>query len=256
MKNIGSIISGLAILLVMTNAFGQSQTPSQLRKFSDPAVDRNILFGTAETIGRGQVTINQYEVLFIGATYGLSDRVQTSLTVLLLPLFLDEGVVFAVSTKLKLLDTGRILLAVKPGLGMFAFSGGFAASGSLSGHVDFLLDRQGAFVVTLTGGVAAFLDAEGKDWEANDLYVLGGAAGFSARFGPIKLMLEIAMPVQNQIFTVDPEFDAETVLLNYGIRFFNKYFAFDFSLIKTLFLPPFFEPCIFGYPYITFNTRF
>ena len=49
---------------------------------SDPNIDRGFLLPTAMTQPAGTLTYNNYELLLHGITYGLTDRVQLSATVL------------------------------------------------------------------------------------------------------------------------------------------------------------------------------
>ena len=61
---------------------GTPDAPSARATATDPNIDRGFLLPTAMTQPAGSVTYNNYELLLHGITYGITDRVQVSVTVL------------------------------------------------------------------------------------------------------------------------------------------------------------------------------
>src|SRR5262249_54443327 len=57
-------------------------TPAAGATSADPNIDRGFLLPTAMTQPAGSVTYNNYELLLHGVTYGITDRVQGTVTVL------------------------------------------------------------------------------------------------------------------------------------------------------------------------------
>jgi len=50
------------------------------RKDRDAAVDRNILLPSAETLSKGDIAVNSYELLLLGMSVGVTDAVELSAT--------------------------------------------------------------------------------------------------------------------------------------------------------------------------------
>src|SRR3954468_1320806 len=105
----------------------------------DPNIDRGFLLPTAMTQPAGSVTYNNYELLLHGVTYGITDRVQGSVTVLS-PVVRDMPFVGFAAVKGRIVSTDRFNLALQ---------------GSLAWGHDFDVKDGGASDL-YSGGVGAF----------------------------------------------------------------------------------------------------
>src|SRR5262249_58632803 len=83
---------------------------------TDPNIDRGFLLPTAMTQPAGSVTYNNYELLLHGVTYGITDRVQASVTVLS-PIVRDMPFVGFAAVKGRIVSTDRFHLALQGSLG-------------------------------------------------------------------------------------------------------------------------------------------
>lgn len=249
-----------------SNLSGQSAGALK-RKKDDASVDRNILFPTAETINKGDVTFNSYEVLFAGLTYGISDDMQISATTML-PIVTEIPFILLGSLKYRVLKNNNIIVSVQPNFSLFretfngssgdetVTAGGFGASLLL----DYLLDPAGKFV--LTGGVNAqfmFGGSDESDFQVADgaIFYLYGA--FSAKLGKmVKLMAELSLPGGIYWGGDGTEFEVvqQALLFNYGIRFFGKSVAVDLSFLRPIHPDVDTGSLLMGIPWLNFSARF
>jgi hypothetical protein len=80
----------------------------------DPHADRTVLLPTALTQPAGSFSISSYELVFAGLTYGITDRLQVSTTVLLTPFM---GTNFVVGNlKWQVLRHGSLRLSINAGV--------------------------------------------------------------------------------------------------------------------------------------------
>ncbi len=91
-------------------------TPAAGATSSDPNIDRGFLLPTAMTQPAGSVTYNNYELLLHGVSYGITDRVQASVTVLS-PIVRDMPFVGFASVKGRIVSTDRFHLALQGSAG-------------------------------------------------------------------------------------------------------------------------------------------
>src|SRR6185503_6351501 len=97
-----------------------------------PNIDRGFIQPTALTQPAGKLTYNNYELLIHGLTYGLTERLQVSVTALLVPPVLKGSLfVGAAALKWRFLSTARLHLAVQGSAGYVSTS--FDDSDSPSG---------------------------------------------------------------------------------------------------------------------------
>jgi hypothetical protein len=90
--------------------------PRGQRAAPDPNADRGFLLPTAMTQPAGSITYYNYELLLHGVTYGITDRVQVSGTVLS-PIVRDMPFVGFAAVKARVLSAGRFNMAVQGSLG-------------------------------------------------------------------------------------------------------------------------------------------
>lgn len=225
------------------------------RKRADASVDRNVLSPTAETIGKGDFTVNSYELLVIGGTYGITDDVQISASTLV-PITTDIPFVLLSAVKWNFLQTGRVLLSLQPHL-QYASDSGDTIGGIGAGILaDFLLDDKGDFVVTLAEtNTMAF--GNNIDGGLSDGFIVTLMAGINARVGrKVKLMAEFLLP--GGVFWDEgrTELLEEALLFNYGIRFFGESVAVDLCFLRPAHPDMDAEGLLMGFPYLTFSARF
>ena len=78
---------------------------------NDPSNDRGLVFPHAGTIGGGEWALNNYELFFLGLTYGFDDATQVSLTTLL-PLFQGMPTILLLQVKRHLVRSPTTLVSV------------------------------------------------------------------------------------------------------------------------------------------------
>jgi hypothetical protein len=82
----------------------------------DPNIDRGFLLPTAMTQPQGTLTYNNYELILHGVSYGLTDRVQLTATVLS-PITRDMPLLGMAAVKGQIVDQGAFHLALQGSLG-------------------------------------------------------------------------------------------------------------------------------------------
>ncbi len=251
----------LLVVLVVMGTFAvplsaQELTPAQKRKSADASVDRNILFPSAETVNKGDLTINSYELFLLGLTYGITDDLQVSATTLL-PILTDFPFVLALAGKWQFVDTGKILVSVQPNF-MFMAQDGNSLGGFGAGiAADFILDDGGKYVVSVSESNLMLFGDIGSGGVLTDGFAFTLAGAFSARVARIvKLLAEVSLPGALNWNTGDFEVVPEGALFSYGVRFFGETIAVDLSFLRPL--HPDMDPgnFIMGFPYLTFSARF
>lgn len=223
----------------------------------DASADRGVTTGHAETIGKGNWTINSYELFLLGATYGFSDDFQISATTLL-PIFEDIPFVFALAPKFVVNRGQQHALAIRGDVWIGTSTGD---DGTTLGRVsvgpvfDYFFDRQGryAFHAGLNiGGIFGGIDGSGGISFAEGLLIgldLGFTLGVARGF---KLIVEgqLFAGYSAAGFTV-----AEVALLNYGVRFHGADLAVDLTFLRPVGdVDP--GPLVMGLPFVAFSARF
>ncbi len=219
----------------------------------DASVDRGVTTGHAETIGKGNWTINSYQLFLIGATYGFSDDFQLSATTLL-PIIEDIPFVFALAPKYVVARGDQFALALRGDVWVGARSGTTLGRASVGPVFDYYFDRQGryAFHAGLNiGGVFGGFDNSGISFAEGLLigldlgFTLGVAKGF-------KLIVEgqLFAGYSAAGFNV-----AEVALLNYGVRFHGRDLAVDLTFLRPIGDVDV-GPLVMGVPFVAFSARF
>ena len=240
----------LLIIMFTTSIFAGK------RSDIDVNADYNILTTTAETMTKGELTFNSYELAFTGLSYGATDNLQLTFTTLL-PVVKGVPFVGAITGKYKLVDNSNIALALQPAFLLIDEGEDIATSVGLTFMLDFILNDDN--VVTLSQ--ASHLPISGKNREISLFdydYVLGDllftmTAALSSRVSNnLKLILEITAAadyVDGELHMIE-----DIMFVNYGIRFFNKDLAVMLSFLKPITTNG--EMIIMGLPYVSFTARF
>ena len=210
----------------------------------DPNIDRGFIQPTAMTQPAGSLTYNNYELLLHGLTYGITNHLQTSVTVLA-PIVRDMPLVGVAAVKWQFLSTSRLQLALQ---GSTTFAR--AATGNIDPPVgtDTGTTSRNAYLVG-GGAFASYCLREDCSSLAsvNATYQLafGGGSNEKAqaivygasivhRVSPhVKLLGEItsiaATTVADSNFT-----NASGALVSYGIRLHTAKIASDIGFMKPV----------------------
>jgi hypothetical protein len=225
---------------------------------ADPNIDRGFLQPTAMTQPAGSLTYNNYELLLHGLTYGITDQVQVSATVLA-PLFKDMPFVGVASVKWQFLSTQRLHLAAQGSATMIhlSFNESDSPDGSVSGSVYFF--GAGAFASYCLREDCSSLVSLNASYQVGVASVGSGTAQAVVYGGSIvhgvsrhvKLLGEItsagAFNVDNSTFS-----NAPGALVSYGVRLHNSNIASDIGFIRPLFSDSDF---LLGLPFINVSYR-
>lgn len=231
----------------------QAQTTRDRDLASDAAGDRGLTYPRAATLAEGDVTVNLYEFVFLGTSYGLTD--DTEVTAMF---SLHTDFAFIAHLKHRLLeDEDSVLsLSLRGAMADPNFEGG------VGGGVGLLYDRYiGSGYFSLHGEVVV---QNLQEFGPSEVVVTGGLSRNVEDH--LKLMIELSIP--NSIEDDGLEF-AELYVLAYGFRIHWSHFAFDLSFIRTTFseededdlerLGPgqrVIEGFPLGIPFVTFNGRY
>ena len=202
----------------------------------DPNIDRGFLLPTAMTQPAGSLTYNNYELLLHGLTYAVTDRVQTSLTVLS-PISRDIPFVGFGAVKGRLFSTDRFHLAAQGSLGWaHAFSDGSNGGGDVytlgtGGFASYCLRDDCSSLISAS---ATYQLAFASTADAGTLHLLVYGASIVHRVGRhVKLLGELATAAGK--FETDGRLsNAPGVLASYGVRFHTGDIAADVGFIKPL----------------------
>ena len=227
------ILLGLLLLAYPTaDLFAQSTYFVDRRQKDDAAVDRNILFPTAETIGAGRVAVSDYDILLLGLTIGTTESSQFTVNFFLPGLLLNSFSAMG-SIKLQVHRSERLLVAVQPLFGVVAgrHDNGFWFNGAVI--VDYLVHPNGS--VLLTGGAGlgyGTSDNEYEDESANLLHLHGG---LQFRLGPYaRFLTEVWFPATYLVDREEAGFVEEFVWFNWGLRLCGAHVALDITFIRPL----------------------
>ena len=225
---------------------------------ADPNIDRGFLQPTALTQPAGSLTYNNYELLLHGLTYGITDRVQVSATVLA-PLVSQMPFVGVASVKWQFLSTARLHLALQGSGTMLhvSLTESDAPTGTASGNA--FLVGAGAFasyclradcssLASLSATYQLALDGGNS---TSSVVVYGGSIVHRvARHA--KLLGEITSAAGG---TGTSNFDnVSGALASYGVRFHNANLASDIGFMKPIFTDSS-DPFLLGLPFINVSYR-
>jgi hypothetical protein len=249
---LGAPVSALAQAEV--SASGTSVTPAEGRRARDASSNRGLVFPVAETTPEGDVELSSYELVLLTVAYGVTDRLQLSLTSVL-PII--EGQPFFAWLTGKYAAYRDDTLVFSPLLSFNFFSAGgesllLLTVGSL---LDVILGERGQAALSF-GLTGSFLlvdpsahEADLDTFDNSGILLNVGASWEVASF--VKLLFEIMVPAA----IIDGEFDvAEGVLISYGVRFFSEMLAGDIGFIRPVHAD-IEDEFILGIPWVTFTVR-
>ncbi len=225
---------------------------------ADPNIDRGFLQPTALTQPAGSLTYNNYELLLHGLTYGITDRVQVSATVLA-PLVSQMPFVGVASVKWQFLSAARLHLALQGSGTMLhvALTESDAPSGTVSNNVflvgagafaSYCLREDCSSLASLSATYQLALDGGGS---TSSVVVYGGSIVHRVA-QHVKLLGEITSAAGG---TGTSNLDnVSGALASYGVRFHNANLASDIGFMKPIFTDSS-EPFLLGLPFINVSYR-
>ena len=196
----------------------------------DPNIDRGFIQPTAMTQPAGSVTYNNYELLLHGVTYGLTDNVQTTITVLS-PVVREMPFIGFAAVKGSISPLPRLHLALQGSAGF-----GRAFTDASNGNVYSL--GAGAYAsVCLREDCASLLTASANyqyawsRFDGNHLIVYGGSL-VQRVSTHVKLLGEVTSAAgRSGSSEVD---NISGFLVSYGVRFHTENVAADVGFIRPI----------------------
>jgi hypothetical protein len=243
-------VVALALVAVLPASLAAAQSeptaeiaaaPAPTGASSDPNIDRGFLLPTAETQPAGSITFNDYQLFFVGLTYGITDSLQVSASALL-PVLEDTPTVVSGSGKLRLVATDRFRLAAHASATALRADGDGVGLATLGGTGSLCLDAGCHSMLSATVGAMAALD----DGVAAPAVFYGLSA--TRRVAPrIKLLAEVAGAA------LDVEDGTESLHgVSYGVRFFAANIAADVGFVKPIGAD---DPFVLGFPFLNVSYR-
>ena len=228
----------------------------------DPNIDRGFIQPTAMTQPAHSLTYNNYELLLHGLSYGITDRLQASVTVLA-PIVEQMPFVGVASVKYRVLATPRFHLALQGSATMVSvsFHTSDAPDGSNTSNSSAYLFGAGAFASTCLrddcSSLASvnvtyqFARSGDTDGTAHAL-VYGGS--LVHRVAPhTKLLGEITSMAASDGSARGFD-NVSGALLSYGVRLHTANIASDIGFMKPIFSDVN-DPFVLGLPFINVSYR-
>jgi hypothetical protein len=223
---------------------------------ADPNIDRGFIQPTAMTQPAGSLTYNNYELLLHGLTYGVTDHLQTSLTVLS-PIVKEMPLFAAGSVKWQFLSTPRFHLALQGSASVVHVSTDSLDTGSATAYMV----GAGAFAsVCLRDDCSSLasvnatyqLALAGAGDDTAHLVVYGGS--IVHRISPhFKLLGEVTSLAARGSSNGSRFDNAPGALVSYGVRFHTATIASDVGFMKPVFGDD--DAFLLGLPFINVSYR-
>jgi hypothetical protein len=230
-----------------------ASSPATAAVDGDPNIDRGFLLPTAMTQPEGSLTYNNYELLLHGISYGLTDRVQLSATVLS-PITKDMPFFGTASVKGRVYTGERLHLALQ----------GSATYGHIFDDGDGNVGMVGAGALasvclrsdcsSLLSGSATYQLGFASGQGDNTAHMLVYGASVVHRVGRhVKLLGELTSAA---VRTQSDDFDnAPGLLASYGVRFHGNSIAGDVGFMKPLITDDSDDDFLLGLPFINLSYR-
>jgi hypothetical protein len=211
----------------------------------DPNIDRGFVLPTAMTQPAGSVTYNNYELLLHGITYGLTDRLQLSATVLA-PILKEMPFVGYASLKGQIYRGERLHLALQGSVG-----GGYNRDG---GDGAFMAGLGGLGSLCVRQDCSSLLSASVTYQLISDRFnssnggLIYGVSLVHRVGAHVKLLAEVASA------SAFSSGDLKGALINYGVRFYGNNIAGDIGFIKPI-RDDGGDPFLVGLPFASISYR-
>jgi hypothetical protein len=240
-----------------------AMTPADKRKRADPSVDRSVILPSAETLHQGDVTINSYELLGLGVSYGITDSIELS-AITIIPAGGITPLSLLLSGKFQVVRLPSLLLSIQTTGGFIhdldGFGSGIVAVGAL---LDIMIDSEGDYVFSASTQNGLRFSYKNSCDESKSGYTCNNhsesglfslSLAFNARVAHfMKLLLEVIATAE----WADSQFQLleSATAVNYGVRFFGDTIALDLSLCIPVFSDSL-KYLPIGFPYLAFSARF
>jgi len=218
---------------------------------ADPNIDRGFLLPTAMTQPQGTVTYNNYELLLHGVTYGLTDRVQLTATVLS-PITKDIPLFGLGAVKAQIVSAGAFHLALQGTAGI---------AHELQGAGETLETVGGGALasVCLRDDCASLASASatyqamfgGNETRAQHLVLYGGSLVLRLS-EHVKLLGEVASAAGGS--TQDFK-NVDGLVVSYGVRFHTRAIAADVGFIRPMSTGDADINLLLGLPFVNVSYR-
>jgi hypothetical protein len=280
MKNYISLhlsICSFATLVTATSAawaapFSDAEVPptvvrspvAQVPAAADPNIDRGFIQPTAMTQPAHSLTYNNYELVLHGLTYGITDHLQASVTVMA-PLVRDMPFLGVAAVKWQFLSTPRFHLALQGSASLIHIFNvdTLAPDGSISSGVNVYTVGAGGFAsyclrddcsslaslnATYQRGIA------GRGGDTTQAIIYGGSIVHRvARH--VKLLGEVTS-MANTTAVADSSFsNVPGALVSYGVRLHTANIASDLGFMKPISSDGSSDPFLLGLPFINVSYR-
>jgi hypothetical protein len=202
----------------------------------------------------GSVTYNNYELLLHGISYGITDRVQASVTVLS-PIVRDMPFVGFAAIKGRILATDRFHLALQGSLGWghafdttsdanaYTAGAGAFASYCLRSDCSSLLSASATYQLGLADGAT----------DRAHMVIYGGS--LVHRVGRhVKLLGEVTSAAGGIGVAGESE-NIDGVLVGYGVRFHSNDIAADVGFVKPIVADSGSDDFLLGLPFVNVSYR-
>jgi hypothetical protein len=226
---------------------------------ADPNIDRGFIQPTAMTQPQGSLTYNNYELVLHGLTYGITDHVQTSLTVMA-PLVRDMPFLGTASVKWRFLSTPRFHLALQGSATMIhVFDDGLSDGASSNNAYAVGAGAFASYCLRDDCSSLASLSATyqlaiaGRSGDTAHAIIYGGS--IVHRVSPhVKLLGEVtSLATTNSV--ADSGFDnVSGALVSYGVRLHTANIASDVGFMKPI-VSEDSDPFLLGLPFINVSYR-
>ncbi len=228
----------------------------------DPNIDRTLLMPTAQTQPKGSFSFNDYELLLVGVTYGVTDDFQIG-AMTLVPITDDMPAYLNASAKYRFVKAGPLRLAAQVGINYMSadfFDEGDDFDNGEGSDDDSLSMFSGGLIasICLDAGChslasASVTSATGFENDARGTALVFDAS-LAARVSPhAKLLLEVTSA---GAFDGNDSLEvADGALLSYGVRFYSKEIAGDIGFIKPIGEDIDSDDFLLGIPFINFTYR-
>jgi hypothetical protein len=205
--------------------------PAEAASGADPNIDRAFLLPTAMTQPKGSVTYNNYELLLHGLTYGITDNLQTTVTVLS-PMTKDMPVLGLMAIKGRMLATDRLHLSLQASAGVgHSFGDAQSSTGYTLGSGAFASLCLRDDCSSLLSASVTYQLALGSGGARSSQFVIYGGSLVHAVSTHVKLLAELTSAAGK----VNADFDnLPGALASYGVRFHTGALAGDVGFVRPM----------------------
>jgi hypothetical protein len=207
-------------------------SPAANATSADPNIDRGFLLPTAMTQPAGSLTYNNYELLLHGITYGITDRVQGTITVLS-PIVRDMPFLGFAAIKGRIVATERFHLALQGSLGWghsFNATDANVYTGGAGAFASYCLRQDCSSLLSASATYQLVVPSGGND-SAHAVVYGGSVVHRVARH--VKLLGEVTSAAGG-IGVADESENMDGVLVGYGVRFHGDNLAADVGFLKPI----------------------